>query len=316
MMKTLLCEMLSIDYPIIQGGMAWISDAELAASVSNAGGLGVIAGGNAEKHIVSEQIDKMKSLTDRPYGLNVMLLSPYADDIIDLAIEKKVPIVITGAGSPGKYIERLKAANIKIIPVVPSVSLARRMEGLGVDAVIAEGTEAGGHVGELTTMSLVPQVVDALKIPVIAAGGIGDVRGAAAALMLGAEGLQIGTRFLVAKECNVHQAYKDMIIDARDTSTAVTGRSTGHPVRIIKNKLFRKYSDLEKSGASMEEIEALGAGTLRKAVVEGDVSFGSVMAGQIAGLIKKEQTSAEIIEEIISECESTILKKFKWIAGR
>ncbi len=315
-MKTLLCEMLSIDYPIIQGGMAWISDAELAASVSNAGGLGVIAGGNAEKHIVAEQIDKMKSLTDRPYGLNVMLLSPYADDIIDLAIEKKVPIVITGAGSPGKYIERLKAANIKIIPVVPSVSLARRMEGLGVDAVIAEGTEAGGHVGELTTMSLVPQVVDALKIPVIAAGGIGDGRGAAAALMLGAEGLQIGTRFLVAKECNVHQAYKDMIIDAKDTSTAVTGRSTGHPVRIIKNKLFRKYSDLEKSGASLEEIEALGAGTLRKAVVEGDVSFGSVMAGQIAGLIKKEQTSAEIIEEIISECESTILKKFKWIAGR
>ncbi len=316
MMKTLLCEMLSIDYPIIQGGMAWISDAELAASVSNAGGLGVIAGGNAEKHIVSEQIDKMKSLTDRPYGLNVMLLSPFADDIIDLAIEKKVPIVITGAGSPGKYIERLKAANIKIIPVVPSVALARRMENLGVDAVIAEGTEAGGHVGELTTMSLVPQVVDALKIPVIAAGGIGDGRGAAAALMLGAEGLQIGTRFLVAKECNVHQAYKDMILDAKDTSTVVTGRSTGHPVRIIKNKLFRKYSELEKSGASMEEIEALGAGSLRKAVVEGDVSFGSVMAGQIAGLIKKEQTSAEIIEEIVSECESTILKKFKWIAGR
>lgn len=316
MMKTLLCEMLSIDYPIIQGGMAWISDAELAASVSNAGGLGVIAGGNAEKHIVAEQIDKMKSLTNRPYALNVMLLSPFADDIIDLAIEKKVPIVITGAGSPGKYIERLKAANIKIIPVVPSVSLARRMEGLGVDAVIAEGTEAGGHVGELTTMSLVPQVVDALKIPVIAAGGIGDGRGAAAVLMLGAEGLQIGTRFLVAKECNVHQAYKDLILDAKDTSTAVTGRSTGHPVRIIKNKLFRKYSDLEKNGASIEEIEALGAGSLRKAVVEGDVSFGSVMAGQIAGLIKKEQTSAEIIEEIVSECETTILEKFKWIAGR
>ena len=316
MMKTLLCEMLSIDYPIIQGGMAWISDAELAASVSNAGGLGVIAGGNAEKHIVAEQIDKMKSLTNRPYGLNVMLLSPFADDIIDLAIEKKVPIVITGAGSPGKYIERLKAANIKIIPVVPSVALARRMEGLGVDAVIAEGTEAGGHVGELTTMSLVPQVVDALKIPVIAAGGIGDGRGAAAVLMLGAKGLQIGTRFLVAKECNVHQAYKDLILDAKDTSTAVTGRSTGHPVRIIKNKLFRKYSDLEKNGASIEEIEALGAGSLRKAVVEGDVSFGSVMAGQIAGLIKKEQTSAEIIEEIVSECETTILEKFKWIAGR
>ncbi|MCD4713867.1 MAG: enoyl-[acyl-carrier-protein] reductase FabK [Clostridiales bacterium] len=316
MMKTLLCEMLSIDYPIIQGGMAWISDAELAASVSNAGGLGVIAGGNAEKHIVAEQIDKMKSLTNRPYGLNVMLLSPFADDIIDLAIEKKVPIVITGAGSPGKYIERLKAANIKIIPVVPSVALARRMEGLGVDAVIAEGTEAGGHVGELTTMSLVPQVVDALKIPVIAAGGIGDGRGAAAVLMLGAKGLQIGTRFLVAKECNVHQAYKDLILDAKDTSTAVTGRSTGHPVRIIKNKLFRKYSDLEKNGASIEEIEALGAGSLRKAVIEGDVSFGSVMAGQIAGLIKKEQTSAEIIEEIVSECETTILEKFKWIAGR
>lgn len=316
MIKTQLCEMLSIEYPIIQGGMAWISDADLAASVSNAGGLGVIAGGNAEKHIVAEQIDKIKSLTDRPYGLNVMLLSPFADDIIDLAIEKNVPIVITGAGSPGKYIERLKAANIKIIPVVPSVSLARRMEGLGVDAVIAEGTEAGGHVGELTTMSLVPQVVDALKIPVIAAGGIGDGRGAAAVLMLGADGLQIGTRFLVAKECNVHQAYKDMILDAKDTSTAVTGRSTGHPVRIIKNKLFRKYTDLEKNGASMDQIEELGAGSLRKAVVEGDVAFGSVMAGQIAGLIKKEQTSAEIIAEIISECEATIDKKFKWITSR
>ena len=237
MSKTLLTHLLNIQYPIIQGGMAWISDADLAAAVSNAGGLGVIAGGNAEKHIVAAQIDKIKTLTDKPYALNVMLLSPFADDIMDLAIEKQVPIVITGAGSPGKYIERLKAAEIKIIPVVPSVALARRMEGLGVDAVIAEGTEAGGHVGELTTMTLVPQVVDAVKIPVIAAGGIADGRGAAAAFMLGANGIQVGTLFLVAKECNVHQNYKDMVIDAKDTSAVVTGRSTGHPVRILKNKL-------------------------------------------------------------------------------
>jgi len=316
MAKTTLSTLLDIEYPIIQGGMAWISDAELAAAVSNAGGLGVIAGGNAEKSIVEIQIDKIKDLTNKPYALNVMLLSPFADDIIDLAIEKKVPIVITGAGSPGKYIERLKAANIRIIPVVPSVALAKRMESLGVDALIAEGTEAGGHIGELTTMALVPQVVDAVSIPVVAAGGIADGRGAAAAFMLGATGIQVGTRFLVAHECNVHQNYKDMVIDAKDTSAVVSGRPTGHPVRILKNKLYRRYCELEKTGASPEELEALGAGSLRKAVVDGDVVYGSVMAGQVAGLVSKEQPASEIIQEIFTECEEVILKQFKWIAQK
>lgn len=316
MTKTTLTTLLDIEYPIIQGGMAWISDADLAAAVSNAGGLGVIAGGNAERHFVEIQIDKMKHLTNKPYALNVMLLSPFADDIIDLAIEKKVPIVITGAGSPGKYIERLKEAGIKIIPVVPSVALARRMEGLGVDALIAEGTEAGGHIGELTTMALVPQVIDAVNIPVVAAGGIADGRGAAAAFMLGACGIQVGTRFLVATECNVHRNYKDMILDAKDTSAVVSGRPTGHPVRILKNKLYRQYCELEKNGASLEELEALGAGSLRKAVVEGDVTYGSVMAGQVAGLVKKEQPAHEIVQEIFSECEAIILKQFQWIAGK
>lgn len=312
MTHTKISQMLNINYPIFQGGMAWISDADLAAAVSNAGGLGVIAGGNAEKHIVEIQIDKIRTLTDKPFALNVMLLSPFADDIIDLAIEKKVPIVITGAGSPGKYIDRLKEAGIKIIPVVPSVALAKRMEGLGVDALIAEGTEAGGHIGELTTMALVPQVVDAVSIPVIAAGGIADGRGAAAAFMLGAEGIQVGTRFLVAHECNVHRNYKEMVLDAKDTSSVVTGRPTGHPVCILKNKLYRQYCDLEKKNASAEELEALGAGTLRKAVVEGDVTYGSVMAGQVAGLIQKEQSAAEIVDEIFAECEAIVKK----IAGR
>lgn len=312
MTHTKISQMLNINYPIFQGGMAWISDADLAAAVSNAGGLGVIAGGNAEKHIVEIQIDKIRTLTDKPFALNVMLLSPFADDIIDLAIEKKVPIVITGAGSPGKYIDRLKEAGIKIIPVVPSVALAKRMEGLGVDALIAEGTEAGGHIGELTTMALVPQVVDAVSIPVIAAGGIADGRGAAAAFMLGAEGIQVGTRFLVAHECNVHRNYKEMVLDAKDTSSVVTGRPTGHPVRILKNKLYRQYCDLEKKNASAEELEALGAGTLRKAVVEGDVTYGSVMAGQVAGLIQREQSAAEIVDEIFAECEAIVKK----IAGR
>ncbi|MDH8677913.1 enoyl-[acyl-carrier-protein] reductase FabK [Fusibacter bizertensis] len=316
MRKTVLSQLLGIEFPIIQGGMAWISDAELAAAVSNAGGLGVIAGGNAPRDIVKQEIDKINTLTNRPYALNVMLLSPFADDIIDLAIEKKVPIVITGAGSPGKYIERLKEAQIKIIPVVPSVALARRMESLGVDALIAEGTEAGGHIGELTTMTLVPQVVDAVKIPVVAAGGIADGRGAAAAFMLGADGIQVGTRFLVAHECNVHANYKEMVIDAKDTSAVVSGRPTGHPVRILKNKLYRQYCDLEKKGASVDELEAVGAGALKKAAVDGDVVYGSVMAGQVAGLVKKMQPAKEIVDEIFDECDAIILKQFQRIAGK
>lgn len=307
-MHTSLCDLLQIKYPVIQGGMAWISDANLAAAVSNAGGLGVIAGGSAEKHIVSKQVDQIKQLTDKPYALNIMLLSPHAGDIIDLAIEKKVPVVITGAGSPGQYIDRLKAEGIKVLPVVPSVALAKRMEGLGVDGIIVEGTEAGGHVGELTTMALVPQVVDAVSLPVVAAGGIADGRGVAAAFMLGAIGVQVGTRFLVATECTVHQAYKEMVIDAKDTSSVVTGRSTGHPVRILKNKLYRQYSALEKSGASVEEIEALGAGALRKAAVLGDVTFGSVMAGQVAGLVQKEESCQAIIEDLVEGCKQNFNK--------
>lgn len=307
-MHTSLCDLLQIKYPVIQGGMAWISDANLAAAVSNAGGLGVIAGGSAEKHIVSKQVDQIKQLTDKPYALNIMLLSPHAGDIIDLAIEKKVPVVITGAGSPGQYIDRLKAAGIKVLPVVPSVALAKRMEGLGVDGIIVEGTEAGGHVGELTTMALVPQVVDAVSLPVVAAGGIADGRGVAAAFMLGAIGVQVGTRFLVATECTVHRAYKEMVLDAKDTSSVITGRSTGHPVRILKNKLYRQYSALEKSGASVEEIEALGAGALRKAAVLGDVTFGSVMAGQVAGLVQKEESCQAIIEDLVEGCKQNFNK--------
>ncbi len=316
MFRTNICDLLNIEYPIIQGGMAWISDANLAAAVSNAGGLGVIAGGNAERHIVEKQLNIIQTLTQKPYALNIMLLSPFVDDIIDLAIEKQVPIVITGAGSPGKYMDRLKEANIKVIPVVASVSLARRMESLGADALIAEGMEAGGHIGELTTMSLVPQVIDSVKIPVIAAGGIADGRGAAAAFMLGAKGIQVGTRFLVAHECNVHSAYKGMVISAKDTSSVISGRSTGHPVRILKNKLYRQCVELEKNNAPVEEIDALGVGALRKAAVDGDIQFGSVMAGQVAGLIKKEESSEEIIKQIFSECETVILKNFKMVANK
>jgi len=309
MFESIICELLGTKYPLIQGGMAWIADADLASSVSNAGALGVIAAGYAPSEWVREEIRKTKKLTNKPFGLNVMLLNPNADEIAHIAIEESVKVIITGAGNPGKYIKMWKENDIIVLPVVPSVALALRMERAGVDAVIAEGGEAGGHVGELTTMTLVPQVVDAVNIPVLAAGGIADGRGLAAAWMLGASGFQMGTRFLVARECNVHDNYKQKIIAAKDTSTIVTARPTGHPVRVIKNKLTRDFQQLEKRNASLEEYEELGKGALYRAVREGNMDFGSIMAGQSAGLVKKEQTCKEMIEEIFMEAEKLIIKK-------
>jgi len=300
-MNSRICKMLDLKYPIIQGGMAWISTAELAAAVSNAGGLGIIAAGNAPAKVIKEEIKKVKELTNKPYGLNVMLLSPYADEIMDLVVQEKVPVVTTGAGNPGKYLKMLKEINTKIIPVVPSVALAKRVEKAGVDAVIVEGTEAGGHIGELTTMALVPQVVDAVSIPVIAAGGIADGRGMLAALALGAEGVQVGTRFICSKECKIHEDYKQAVLRARDRDTVVTARSTGHPVRVIKNKLAKEFERLEKSGANIEKLERLGAGKLKISAIDGDVENGSVMAGQIAGLVKDIKCCKEIIEEMVKD---------------
>ena len=299
MKNSRVCQLLDIEYPIFQGGMAWIADASLAAAVSEAGGLGIITG-TAPTDWVRAEIRKAKKLTNKPFGVNIMLMDIQADEIAKMVCEEGVKLVTTGAGSPGKYMEMWKSHGVKVIPVVASVALAKRMEKAGADAIIAEGTESGGHVGQLTTMALVPQVVDAVNIPVLAAGGIGDGRGVAASFMLGAEGVQLGTRFLVAKECTVHQNYKERVIKAKDIDTEVTGRSTGHPIRVIKNKLTREFIKLEKEGASVEQLEALGRGCLSKAV-KGDVDFGSVMAGQISGLINKEQSCKEIIEEIMRE---------------
>lgn len=296
-----ICELLEIEYPIIQGAMAWIADASLASAVSNAGGLGIIASGNAEAEWVRGEIRRTKEMTDKPFGVNVMLLNPHTDAIMDVICEEGVPVVTTGAGNPGKYIPKLKEHGIKVIPVVASVALAIRVERVGADAVIAEGQEGGGHIGEATTMALVPQVADAVGIPVIAAGGIADGRGIAAAYMLGARGVQVGTRFLVAKECTVSQNYKDMILKAKDTDTVATGRSTGHPVRVLKNKLARDILSMEKRCTDPSEIEKLGTGALRAAVKDGDVVNGSVMSGQIAGLVNKEQTAKEMIEEMFEE---------------
>ncbi|MGL5692899.1 MAG: enoyl-[acyl-carrier-protein] reductase FabK [Peptostreptococcaceae bacterium] len=297
-----MTELLNIDYPIIQGGMAWISDAELAAAVSEAGGLGIISGVGETKD-VREQIKKAKSLTKKPFGVNIMLMSKNVDEIAKLVCEENIAVVTTGAGSPGKYMNDWKENNIKVIPVVPSVAIAKRMEKFGADALIVEGMEAGGHIGQLTTMSLVPQVVDSVNIPVIAAGGIGDGRGIAASLMLGACGVQMGTRFLVADECNVHDNYKSKVISARDIDTEITGTSTSHPVRVLRNKLTREYIKLEKTNADPQKIEALGKGALKKAVVDGDIDNGSIMAGQIAGLVKEKQSCKEIINELMSELE-------------
>lgn len=298
---------LGIKYPIIQGGMAWVSDSSLAAAVSNAGGLGIIAAANTPTKIVKEEIRKAKQLTDKIFGVNIMLMSENAEEIAQLVCEEKIKIITTGAGSPGKYLKMWKEHGITIIPVVASVAMAKRMAKEGADAVIAEGGEAGGHVGEITTMALLPQVIDAVDIPVIAAGGIGDGRGIAAAFMLGASGVQVGTRFLVSKECTIHQNYKDKVIKARDIDSVVTGRPTGHPVRVLKNRLTRQYGDLEKAGGTLEELEALGSGALRKAARDGDIDNGSVMAGQIAGLVKKEQTCQEIIEEMFAQSQERMI---------
>lgn len=308
-----ICDMLGIKYPIFQGGMAWVANHAIAAAVSEAGGLGIIAAGNAPADWLREQIRACKKLTSKPFGVNIMLLSPYADEVAKVVAEEGVRVVTTGAGNPGKYMEIWKESGIKVIPVVPSVAIAKRMEKGGADAVVVEGCEAGGHIGELTTMVLVPQVVDAVSIPVIAAGGIGDGRGFAAALMLGAKGIQIGTRFLVAEECQIHEAYKERVLKATDIDTVVTARSTGHPVRSLRNHLTREYVQLEKQGADLKAIEQLGSGALYRAVVEGDVVKGAVMAGQIAGLIKKRQKAAEIIQELMQELQEVIEQKNKQV---
>ena len=302
-MRTKITELLHIDNPIIQGGMAWVAEHHLAAAVSAAGGLGIIGAANAPADWVRGEIRKAREITSNPIGVNVMLLSPYADEVAQVLVEEKVPVITTGAGNPGKYMEMWKSAGSKVIPVVASVALARMMERGGADAVIAEGTESGGHIGAATTMTLVPQVRDAVKVPVIAAGGVGDGRGMAACFMLGADAVQIGTRFVVAKESIVHENYKKKIIAAKDIDSEVTGMSHGHPVRQLRNSMTREYLKLEKEGASFEKLEHLTLGALRKAVVEGDVVNGTLMAGQIAGLIHKEQTCKEMIEEIMNEAK-------------
>jgi len=314
-MKTRITELLGIEFPIIQGGMAWVANANLAGNVSKAGGIGFIGAANAPGEWVREEIRKAKAITSNPIGVNIMLLSQYADEVAKVVVEEGVKVVTTGAGNPEKYMKLWKDAGIKVIPVVASVALARRMERYGADAVIAEGMESGGHIGELTTMTLLPQVVDAVSIPVIAAGGIGDGRGVAAAFMLGAEAVQLGTRFVVAKESTVHQNYKDRLISAKDIDSEVTGRTTGHPVRQLRNQMTRQYHLMEKEGVAFEELELLTLGALRKAVVEGDVKNGTVMAGQIAGLVHKEQTCKEIIDELISEAKLVYEGKAKVLNG-
>lgn len=302
-MKNRICDLLGIEYPVIQGGMAWVATAELAAAVSNGGGLGLIAAGGAPAEVVREQIIKCRELTDKPFGVNVMLMSPFAEDVMQVIIEEKPAVVATGAGNPGKYMEPLKAAGIKVMPVIASVAMAQKMEKQGADAVIAEGTEAGGHIGEITTMCLTPQVADAVSIPVICAGGIADVRGAAAAFALGADGIQVGTRFICSDECLAHDNYKQAVIKAKDRDAVVTGRSTGAPVRALKNKLTKEYQRLEKENASAEEIEELGVGGLRRAFLEGDTQMGSLMAGQSAAMIKKIEPCADIIKSYFADID-------------
>jgi enoyl-[acyl-carrier protein] reductase II len=315
MIRTPVCELLGIKYPIIQGGMAWIADAQLAAAVSNGGGLGLISAMNADPQWLREQIVKVRALTEKPFGVNIMLMSPYADQVAEVVAEEKVPVVTTGAGNPTKYMSRWLAAGIIVLPVVASTGVAKLVARSGAAAVIAEGCEAGGHVGELTTMTLVPQVCDAVDIPVLAAGGIGDGRGVAAAFMLGAVGVQLGTRFLVAKECQVHPNYKQKIIKAKDIDTMTTGKRLGHPVRALKNTFTREFQRKEfDSSISDVDLEAFGAGALRRAAVEGDEKTGCFMSGQVAGLVRREQLASDIIQEIFAEAEAILAGGCPWVS--
>lgn len=313
MIKSAVCEMLGIRYPVFQGGMAWIADGKLAAAVSDGGGLGIIAAGNAPGEYVREQIRNARQLTDRPIGVNIMLMSPFADEVAKAVIEEKADVVTTGAGNPSKYMEGWLAAGIRVIPVVASVALAKRMERMGASALIAEGGESGGHVGELTTMALVPQICDAVSVPVIAAGGIADGRGVAAAFMLGAQAVQMGTRFLSAQECSIHPVYKEKILKATDLCTMVTGKRLGHPVRSLRTEFARDYAKAEYGGMPDEELEALGAGALRRAVVDGDTKKGCFLAGQVAAMVKKEQPAAEIVREVAQEAENILGRALQWV---
>ncbi len=314
MIKTPICELVGIEYPVFQGGMAWIADAKLAAAVSNAGGLGIISAMNADGDWLREEIRKAKSMTDKPFGVNIMLMSPHVEQVAKIVIEENVAVVTTGAGNPSKYIKQWKEAGIKVIPVVPSIAIAKLVTRAGADAVIAEGGESGGHVGELTTMALVPQICDVVDVPVMAAGGIADGRGMAASFMLGAVGVQMGTRFLVAEECSVSKEYKEKILKAKDIDTMVTGKRLGHPVRLLKNPFAREFRKMEyNSNITDEEIEAFGAGSLYRAAKEGDVKNGSFMSGQIAALVKKEEPAAEIIKDVCQGAEKILAGGMKWV---
>ena len=306
MIKTDICDLLQIEYPILQGGMAWLGTAELAAAVSEVGGLGIIGAGHMPPDIFRNEIHKLKERTNKPFGCNIMLMSPFVKEVMEVVVEERVPVITTGAGNPGVYIPALKEIGTKVIPVVASVLLAKRLLRGGIDAIIAEGTESGGHVGDITTMALIPQVVDAVDVPVIAAGGIADGRGMAAAFALGAQAVQMGTRFVLSEECIAHENYKNAVLKAKDRATVMTGLTTGHPVRIIDNALAHKYKSLEFSGGSKEELESLGAGTLRKAAIDGDVKEGSVMIGQISGMLTDVKPCATIIKDIMAETERVI----------
>ena len=312
MLRTTLCDLLGIEAPVLQGGMAWIADASLASAVSEAGGLGIIAAMNADAAWLRDQIHQLRAMTDKPFGVNVMLLSPYADEVAQVVIEERVPVVVTGAGNPSKYMKAWNEVGIKVVPVVASVALARLVERAGAVAVVAEGSESGGHIGETSTMALVPQVVDAIDIPVIAAGGIADGRGLAAALMLGACGVQVGTRFLVADECTVSEVYKELVLKAKDTSTRATGRTTGHPVRALKSPFSNRYAQREDAGASPEELAALGTGALRKAAQEGDYTQGSFLCGQIAGIVSKRQPAYEIVRDLVEGADRVLAGVSSW----